>query len=77
MESDTRASYYELAENTVTIPVGKTFSDRLSLMLKNLDGSGDVVELPIVETYLLPVTIRSASGGVAARPHSGASGRGL
>ena len=59
------ASYYELAENTVTIPAGKTISDRLSLMLKNLDGSGDVAELPIDETYLLPVTIRSASGGVS------------
>ena len=59
------AAYYELAENTVTIPAGKTISDRLSLMLKNLDGSGDVAELPIDETYLLPVTIRSASGGVS------------
>ena len=56
------AKYYELSAGQVSIPAGKTVSDQLSLELKNLDGSGDAEELPIDETYLVPVTISQASG---------------
>ena len=55
-------AYYELAAGEVTIPAGRTSSDLLTLTFKNLDGSGDVSELPIDATYLVPVTISSADG---------------
>lgn len=56
------SKYYELSAGQISIPAGKTVSDQLSLELKNLDGSGDAEELPIDETYLVPVTISQASG---------------
>ncbi len=55
-------AYYELAAGEVTIPAGRTSSDLLTLTFKNLDGSGDVSELPIDATYPVPVTISSADG---------------
>ena len=41
------AKYYELSVTELTIPAGKTISDAVTLKLKNLDGSGEVEELPI------------------------------
>lgn len=57
------AKYYELSVTELTIPAGKTISDAVTLKLKNLDGSGEVEELPIDQTYLLPVTIADVGGG--------------
>ncbi len=56
------ANYYELSANSVSIPAGKTISDIVTLSLKNLDGSGDAPELPIDETYLVPVTLSNVTG---------------
>ena len=66
------AKYYELSVTELTIPAGKTISDAVTLKLKNLDGSGEVEELPIDQTYLLPVTIADVGGGVA-KLHSSAT----
>ena len=66
------AKYYELSATELTIPAGKTISDAVTLKLKNLDGSGEVEELPIDQTYLLPVTIADVGGGVA-KLHSSAT----
>jgi len=54
--------YYELSAGQVSIPAGKTVSEQLTLELKHLDGSDGVEELPIDETYLVPVTISQVSG---------------
>lgn len=59
------AKYFELSTNDLTIPAGKTVSDAVTLTLKNLDGNGGVEELPIDETFLLPVTISHVEGGVS------------
>lgn len=66
------AKYYELSDSKLTIPAGKTISDVVTLKLKNLDGSGEAEELPIDQTYLLPVTIADVNGGVA-KLHSSAT----
>lgn len=57
--------YYTLSADKITIPVGKTISDQLNLELKDLDGSTGGEELPIDETYLVPITISHVEGGVS------------
>ncbi len=59
------SKYFELSADEVSIPAGRTVSDIVTVTLKNLDGSGDAPELPIDETYLLPVTISGVEGGVS------------
>lgn len=56
--------YYDLSAEKLTIPAGKTLSDAVTLTLRNLDGTSGVEELPIDQTYLLPVTIAGVAGGV-------------
>lgn len=57
--------YYTLSADKITIPAGKTISDQLNLELKDLDGSTGGEELPIDETYLVPITISHVEGGVS------------
>lgn len=57
--------YYTLSADKMTIPAGKTISDQLTLKLEDLDGSTGGEELPIDETYLVPVTISHVEGGVS------------
>ncbi len=57
------AKYYTLSDEHVTIPAGKTTSDVLSLHFQGLMGEGEeqTGELPVDETYLVPVTISQSS----------------
>lgn len=57
------SKFYELSDDKVTIPAGKTVSDLVTLRLHDLTGEGEQEEgaLPINETYLLPVRIAGAS----------------
>ena len=57
------AKYYELSEENVVIPAGKTTSEIVKLNLKGLLGTGEeqTGALPLDETYLLPVTITQSS----------------
>ena len=57
--------YYTLSADKMTIPAGKTISDQLTLKLEDLDGSTGGEELPIDETYLVPITISHVEGGVS------------
>ncbi len=57
--------YYTLSADKITILAGKTISDQLNLELKDLDGSTGGEELPIDETYLVPITISHVEGGVS------------
>ena len=57
--------YYTLSADKITIPAGKTISDQSNLELKDLDGSTGGEELPIDETYLVPITISHVEGGVS------------
>ena len=57
--------YYTLSADKITSPAGKTISDQLNLELKDLDGSTGGEELPIDETYLVPITISHVEGGVS------------
>lgn len=57
--------YYTLSADKITIPAGKTISGQLNLELKDLDGSTGGEELPIDETYLVPITISHVEGGVS------------
>lgn len=58
--------YYELSSETITIPAGKTTSEVVKLHFKDLLGEGEAAagELPLNETYLLPVTIANSSVSV-------------
>lgn len=57
------AKYYDLSEEQVVIPAGKTVSEIVKLNLKGLLGTGEeqTGALPLDETYLLPVTITRSS----------------
>lgn len=60
------AKYYELSAEKVTIPAGKTTSEVVTVLLKELMGEGEqqTGALPIDETYLLPVRIGDSSMAV-------------
>lgn len=59
------AAYYDFPAQTLTVPAGKTISETITLHLKNLMGDDQGAgELPIDETYVLPVTITQASMSV-------------
>lgn len=55
--------YYELSEQDVVIHAGKTTSETVKLRFKELLGAGgeQTGELPLDETYLLPLTITQSS----------------
>lgn len=57
------AKYYELSEENVVIPAGKTTSEVVKLRFKELLGAGEeeTGALPLDETYLLPLTITQSS----------------
>lgn len=60
------AKYYELSEEKVVIPAGKTSSETIKLYFKELLGTGEeeAGALPLDETYLLPVTITQSNVAV-------------
>ena len=59
------AKYYELSDESLTIPAGKTVSEVVTLRFRDLMGEGEEQNgaLPIDETYLVPVRIAAASIG--------------